>query len=65
MKPGLAITEGKWQIATKVPPPGGKAHVKEACYQSWRGLGVECIDLYYLHQIDSKIPIEVTMEAMN
>ena len=65
MKPGLANTKGKWQIATKVPPPGGKAHVKEACYQSCKDLGVECIDLYYLHRIDSKVPIEITMEAMN
>jgi len=64
MKPGLASTKGKWQVATKVPPPGAKSHVKEACYQSCRDLGVECIDLYYLHRIDAKIPIEVTMEAM-
>ena len=65
MSAGLAATQGRWQIATKVPPPGGKAHVKAACYQSCKDLGVGCIDLYYLHRIDPKIPIEITMEAMS
>ena len=64
MKAGLAACEG-WQVATKVPPPGGKANVKKACYQSCTDMGVACIDLYYLHRIDPKTPIEVSMEAMN
>jgi aryl-alcohol dehydrogenase-like predicted oxidoreductase len=64
MKAGLAATEG-WQVATKVPPPGDKDTVKNACYQSCIDMGVDCIDLYYLHRIDPKVPIEVSMEAMN
>eukprot|EP00928_Gymnodinium_smaydae_P082741 TRINITY_DN66035_c0_g1_i1.p1 TRINITY_DN66035_c0_g1~~TRINITY_DN66035_c0_g1_i1.p1 ORF type:complete len:380 (-),score=77.37 TRINITY_DN66035_c0_g1_i1:214-1332(-) len=63
MKAGLACTKG-WQVATKVPPPGDKENVKKACYKSCEDLGLECIDLYYLHRVDPKTPIEVTMEAM-
>ena len=65
MSAGLAATKGNWQVTTKVPPPGDKAHVKNACYKSCSDLGVDCIDLYYLHRIDVRIPIEITMEAMN
>ena len=64
MSAGLAATKGQWQVATKVPPPGDKAKVKRACCKSMHDLGVDCIDLYYLHRIDPLIPIEVTMEAM-
>ena len=64
MKRGLALSKGNWQVATKVPPPGAKDQIKNACYLSCRDLGVTCLDLYYLHRIDPKIPIEVSMEAM-
>ena len=61
MSAGLAATKGNWQVATKVPPPGDKAHVKNACYKSCSDLGVDCIDLYYLHRIDVRMPIEITI----
>ena len=65
MKAGLAANVGRWQVATKVFPPCDKDRVKSMCYQSCRDLGVECIDLYYLHRIDRHTPVEVSMEAMN
>lgn len=65
MRDGLAATAGKSQVATKIHPPCDKARVKKACYQSCKDLGVECIDLYYLHRIDPHYPIELSMEAMN
>lgn len=40
------------------------AYVKEACAKSLQRLGIETIDLYYLHRIDGKTPIEKTVEAM-
>ncbi|HJT82545.1 MAG TPA: aldo/keto reductase [Chthoniobacterales bacterium] len=43
----------------------GKPHyVKASCEASLRRLGVNCIDLYYLHRVDPDTPIEETVEAM-
>jgi len=39
-------------------------YVKKACEKSLQRLGVGCIDLYYCHRVDSKTPIEKTVEAM-
>ncbi|MGA9839965.1 MAG: aldo/keto reductase [Thermoplasmata archaeon] len=43
---------------------GSPPHVREACAASRRRLGVESIDLYYLHRVDPKTPIEETVGAM-
>jgi aryl-alcohol dehydrogenase-like predicted oxidoreductase len=43
---------------------GSPAHVRAACEASLRRLGVEQIDLYYLHRVDPKVPIEDTVGAM-
>jgi aryl-alcohol dehydrogenase-like predicted oxidoreductase len=43
---------------------GSPRHVHEACEASLRRLGVETIDLYYLHRVDPKTPIEETVGAM-
>ncbi|TRM56166.1 NADP-dependent oxidoreductase domain-containing protein [Schizophyllum amplum] len=43
---------------------GEPAYVREACARSLEKLGVECIDLYYLHRADSTVPIEHTVAAM-
>ncbi|KAF0893592.1 hypothetical protein E2562_027318 [Oryza meyeriana var. granulata] len=40
---------------------GDPAYVRAACEGSLRRLGVGCIDLYYQHRIDTRVPIEVTM----
>lgn len=40
------------------------AAVRTACEQSLTRLGVETIDLYYLHRFDPAIPIEDTVGAM-
>jgi pyridoxine 4-dehydrogenase len=37
---------------------GTPAHLREACSQSLKRLQVERIDLYQLHAIDSKVPLE-------
>jgi aryl-alcohol dehydrogenase-like predicted oxidoreductase len=50
--------------------PGGKAYngrpdyVPRAWEASRRRLGVEVIDLYYLHRVDPEVPIEDTVGAM-
>ncbi|PKA47262.1 putative aldo-keto reductase 2 [Apostasia shenzhenica] len=40
---------------------GDPAYVRASCEASLKRLGVDCIDLYYQHRIDTRIPIEVTM----
>lgn len=48
----------------KVLVRGDAAYVKEACVASLERLGVDCIDLYYQHRVDSNTPIEETVAAM-
>jgi aryl-alcohol dehydrogenase-like predicted oxidoreductase len=43
---------------------GKPEYVRSACEGSLRRLGVETIDLYYLHRVDPDTPIEVTVGAM-
>ena len=75
---GQAIRGRRHQVvlATKfglVPPPGGgpasevdgrPTHVRGCCEASLQRLGVDVIDLYYLHRVDSKVPIEESVGAM-
>ncbi|KAI3822985.1 hypothetical protein L1987_10588 [Smallanthus sonchifolius] len=70
---GKALKEGlreKVQIATKFgvrwidgKPDvcGDPAYVRSACEASLKRLDIDCIDLYYIHRIDIRVPIEVTM----
>ncbi len=43
---------------------GSPAHVRRACDASLERLGVDYIDLYYLHRVDATVPIEETVGAM-
>ena len=43
---------------------GRPAYVRSACEASLQRLGVERIDLYYLHRVDPDTPIEETVGAM-
>ena len=56
-----------------VPPPGGGTatevdarpeRVKTCCEASLHRLGVDVIDLYYLHRVDPNVPIDDTVGAM-
>ncbi|MGA0395032.1 MAG: aldo/keto reductase, partial [Rhodospirillales bacterium] len=62
-------------VATKfgnMRSPSGKVagtngrpdYVPVACEASLKRLGVDCIDLYYLHRVDPEVPIEDTVGAM-
>ena len=52
---GIDFTDGKREIR------GDPAYVRAACEGSLKRLGVDCIDLYYQHRVDTKVPIEVTV----
>ncbi|BAC88779.1 aldo/keto reductase [Gloeobacter violaceus] len=43
---------------------GSPEYVRSSCEASLERLGVEVIDLYYLHRVDPKVPIEETVGAM-
>ncbi|HEX4269719.1 MAG TPA: aldo/keto reductase [Steroidobacteraceae bacterium] len=43
---------------------GSAAYVRQACNASLERLGVDHIDLYYLHRVDPGTPIEETVGAM-
>jgi aryl-alcohol dehydrogenase-like predicted oxidoreductase len=43
---------------------GKPEYVRSCCEASLRRLGVDTIDLYYLHRVDPNTPIEVTVGAM-
>ncbi len=43
---------------------GSPAYVRTACDASLSRLGVDVIDLYYLHRVDPAVPIEETVGAM-
>ena len=52
-------------------PDGSKAtdarpeYVVACCEASLKRLGTDCIDLYYLHRVDPKVPVEETFGAMS
>jgi aryl-alcohol dehydrogenase-like predicted oxidoreductase len=73
LKVGAAIKNRRQDVvlATKfgfVQEPRGidgrPEHVHEACERSLKRLGVDQIDLYYLHRVDPSVPIEETVGAM-
>jgi aryl-alcohol dehydrogenase-like predicted oxidoreductase len=43
---------------------GDAEYVRQACDASLERLGLEHIDLYYQHRVDSRVPIEETVGAM-
>ncbi|KAL0793807.1 hypothetical protein Bca101_065184 [Brassica carinata] len=52
---GISYAEGKREIK------GDPLYVRAACEASLKRLDVDCIDLYYQHRIDTRVPIEITM----
>src|SRR5882757_377768 len=43
---------------------GSPAYVRSACEASLKRLDIDVIDLYYLHRVDPKTPIEETVGAL-
>ncbi len=43
----------------------GRARLLAACYASLSRLGIDCIDLYYLHVPDHATPIEESLDALS
>ncbi|KAK1405019.1 putative aldo-keto reductase 2 [Heracleum sosnowskyi] len=43
---------------------GDPEYVRAACEASLKRLQLDCIDLYYQHRVDTRVPIEITMGEM-
>ena len=63
-KAGLVGGEGEGSARYKYARNGRPEYIRAACDASLRRLGLETIDLYYLHRIDPETPIEETWSAM-
>ncbi|WP_228973080.1 aldo/keto reductase [Streptomyces sp. DH12] len=63
-----AVLATKFGFANRLGEPtrirGDAPYVRQACEASLRRLGVDHIDLYYLHRVDPRVPIEETVGAM-
>ena len=54
---GISFADGNREIR------GDPAYVRAACEASLKRLDTHCIDLYYQHRVDTRIPIEVTVSC--
>ena len=63
-KAGLVGGEGGGSSRYKYARNGRPEYIRDACDASLRRLGLETIDLYYLHRIDPETPVEETWSAM-
>src|SRR5512146_1976608 len=52
-------SDGSW-----IGVNGRPDYVRQSCEASLKRLGIETIDLYYQHRVDSEVPIEETVGAM-
>jgi len=57
-KGGLVRPGGRWI------PDGRAKHLQSACEASLRALDVEAIDLYQLHAIDSRVPLDTSIRVL-
>lgn len=54
---GNLRVDGKYQIR------GDAAYVRKACEDSLERLGLDYIDLFYQHRVDTTVPIEITVSS--
>jgi aryl-alcohol dehydrogenase-like predicted oxidoreductase/histidinol phosphatase-like enzyme len=57
-KGGMRRPKGAWL------PDGRAKHLREACDQSRRALAVDIIDVYQLHAVDPKTPLDTSVRAL-
>ncbi len=50
---GFRFVDGKVEIH------GDPAYVRAACEASLKRLDIDCIDIYFQHSVDNRVPIEV------
>lgn len=61
---GVTLATKCGLVAGAPQADGSPAHIRAACAASLNRLGVPTIDLYYLHRVDPRTPIEESVRAM-
>ncbi len=61
---GFRIDPTKTDIGAMTGVDGRPEHAREVAEASLKRLGVEAIDLFYLHRVDPEVPIEDTVGGM-
>ena len=61
---GFKIDPTKTDIGAMTGVDGRPEHAREVAEGSLKRLGVEALDLFYLHRVDPQVPIEDTVGAM-
>lgn len=61
---GIAGAKRRPEGGLELQVNGRPEYVKSACDASLQRLGIDCIDLYYQHRVDPRVPIEETLGAM-
>ena len=52
------------QVGSPAGPDGSPEEIRRSCDESLARLNVDVIDLFYLHRVDPKIPIEVSVACL-
>ncbi|KAF8863902.1 aldo/keto reductase [Acephala macrosclerotiorum] len=59
---GKAVRDENGKVRIEID--SSKENCRAVCEQSLKNLGIECLDLFYVHRFDSVTPVEKTMEAL-
>lgn len=61
-----SLTSHQDQVEAQSPwiVDGTPEYIRKCCDMSLQRLGVDCVDLYYLHRVDPLVPIEDSVGAM-
>ncbi|NOH73193.1 aldo/keto reductase [Vibrio pectenicida] len=60
-KCGIVRRPGEYQRSIDNSP----SYIRASCEHSLQRLGVDCIDLYYIHRLDPNTSIEITMQTLS
>ena len=63
-KVALATKMGFIKYGTEFALDGSPNYIKSACDASLKRLDVDYIDIYYLHRVDPKVPVEESISAI-
>jgi aryl-alcohol dehydrogenase-like predicted oxidoreductase len=61
----VATKGGHWRRGDEFPIDGTEATLRAHCETSLRTLGVEALDLYQLHHVDPKVPLEESVGVLD
>ncbi len=63
-KAGYVLKDSEGPVVRQVDLDGSPEYVRKECDESLGRLGVDHIDLYYMHRLDPKVPVEETIGGL-